>query len=360
MTIATQIGNAPQMSEDPLLQSGMVAPAQAPAGQQESSNPETQPFDAELQALLSTLAGASVDEPVSTASVAQAMPAAEADSGEQGLEQAEALLGLLSAQQQQQVQALQVTPASAGRASAPGEMLGQAEMIARHASTVPSQQVPETAQPNPAQALPAPPRSDTAGSPPALRAEAPLVLGVGEIQGSLESLHASAAARPITDSAPMHAASSTTAPASTVAERLVRLEGNDAQRGEQMLQALRNNVQLQLQQNQQVATIRLDPPELGSLEIQVTQESGKISVQISAAQADTLRLLQQTSDRLRHELLTQQFVQVNVQVGGDGRSGQQSRQNQEGSSEVMVRGNPLNDSGDASSRTAPRDVLATV
>ncbi|SIR17777.1 flagellar hook-length control protein FliK [Pseudomonas flexibilis] len=127
-----------------------------------------------------------------------------------------------------------------------------------------------------------------------------------------------------------------------------------------MMQALRNSVQLQVQQNQQVATIRLDPPELGSLEIQVSQESGRISIQISAAQADTLRLLQQTSDRLRHELLNQQFVQVSVQVGGEGHSGQQSRQNQGGSGEALVRGNPLQDIGDASSHAAPRDVLATV
>ena len=231
-------------------------------------------------------------------------------------------------------------------------MLAQADMLARQAAGA------AEAQPLPAQLQPQP-RPDTAGPFAATRAEAPMPLGSGESQAVLETLPAIAAARSLGDTAPASGGASTGSPAAAVAERLVRLEGNDAQRGEQMLQALRQNVQLQVQQSQQVATIRLDPPELGSLEIQVSQESGKISVQINAAQADTLRLLQQTSDRLRHELLTQQFVQVNVQVGGDGRSGQQSRQDQGGSSEVLVRGNPLNDSGQAS-RTAPRDVLATV
>ena len=354
MTTATQLGNAQPMPENPLLQQGAtVAAAQSPAasaGRQEGATPEALPFDAELQALLSSLTNLSADQPAPA--TATQMPPIETVSPDQGPEQAEALLGLLAAQQQQQVQAQQMPQAPVSRASAPGEMLAQADMLARQAAGA------AEAQPLPAQLQPQP-RPDTAGPFAATRAEAPMVLGSGESQAPLESLSAVSAARPLADVAPASGGASTSASAGAVAERLVRLEGNDAQRGEQMLQALRQNVQLQIQQSQQVATIRLDPPELGSLEIQVSQESGKISVQINAAQADTLRLLQQTSDRLRHELLTQQFVQVNVQVGGDGRSGQQSRQDQGGSSEVLVRGNPLNDSGQAS-RTAPRDVLATV
>lgn len=348
------------MPENPLLQQGAaVAPATAQtpsANSLESATAEGLPFDAELQALLASLTNPSADQPA-PASAAQAMVPAESVSLDQGPEQAEALLGLLAAQQQQQVQAQQ---APAGRASAAGETLVQADMLARQGAGAAVAR--EGAE---AQSLPAHPQSqsqprpDTAGVLAATRPEAPMGLGGGESQAALESLPAVTAARPLADVAPAGGGVSTRAPADAVAERLVRLEGNDAQRGEQMLQALRQNVQLQIQQSQQVATIRLDPPELGSLEIQVSQESGKISVQINAAQADTLRLLQQTSDRLRHELLTQQFVQVNVQVGGDGRSGQQSRQDQGGSSEALVRGNPLQDSGQAS-RTAPRDVLATV
>ena len=78
--------------------------------------------------------------------------------------------------------------------------------------------------------------------------------------------------------------------------------------GEQMLHALREHVEVQLQQRQQSASIRLDPPELGSLEIHLSHESGRLTVQLSAANADVARLLQQTSDRLRQELVAQQFV----------------------------------------------------
>ena len=113
-------------------------------------------------------------------------------------------------------------------------------------------------------------------------------------------------------------------PASSVApgaERLLKLQAPEAKWGEQMLHALREHVEVQLQQRQQSASIRLDPPELGSLEIHLSHESGRLTVQLSAANADVARLLQQTSDRLRQELVAQQFVQVNVQVGADGRSG---------------------------------------
>ena len=359
MTTTTQLGNAQPMPENPLLQQATtVAPAPAPAasaGQQEGVTPEALPFDAELQALLSSLTSLPTDQPAPA--TATQTPPVDTASPDQGLEQAEALLGLLTAQQQQQVQAQQMPQAPAGRASAPGEMLAQAEVLARQAAGAAVAREVVEAQPLPAQPQP---RSDTAGPFAATRPEALMVLGSGESQAPLELLPAVTAARPLSDAAPASGGTSTSAPTGAVAERMVRLEGNDAQRGEQMMQALRNSVQLQVQQNQQVATIRLDPPELGSLEIQVSQESGRISIQISAAQADTLRLLQQTSDRLRHELLNQQFVQVSVQVGGEGHSGQQSRQNQGGSGEALVRGNPLQDSGDASSHAAPRDVLATV
>lgn len=63
------------------------------------------------------------------------------------------------------------------------------------------------------------------------------------------------------------------------------------------------------------------------MEIMLSHESGRLNVHLSAANADVARLLQQTSDRLRHELVGQHFVQVNVQVGADS-GGQQGQQRQ--------------------------------
>ena len=99
-----------------------------------------------------------------------------------------------------------------------------------------------------------------------------------------------------------------------VLERGLKLDTPQARWGEQMLHALRETVEVQVQQRFQQATIRLDPPELGSLEIYVSHESGRLSVHISAAQADVARLLASTSERLRQELVEHNSLQVQVQV----------------------------------------------
>ena len=105
-------------------------------------------------------------------------------------------------------------------------------------------------------------------------------------------------------------------------ERTLKLQGPETKWGEQLLQALRNNIELQIQQRVQNTTIRLDPPELGMMEIVLTHEQGRLNVQISAQHGDVVRLLQQTSDRLRHELVAQNFTQVDVEISG-GQSGHQ-------------------------------------
>ncbi|MBA1274844.1 flagellar hook-length control protein FliK [Stutzerimonas azotifigens] len=146
-------------------------------------------------------------------------------------------------------------------------------------------------------------------------------------------------------------------------ERLLRLEAPQAKWGEQMLQALRDNVEMQLQQRVQSATIRLDPPELGSMEIFLSHESGRLTVQISATNGDVARLLQQTSDRLRHELVGQNFTQVNVQVGADGQSGRgqgQGRQSQLPADEPQIVGNFATAPAADDARGSRSDVLVTV
>lgn len=149
------------------------------------------------------------------------------------------------------------------------------------------------------------------------------------------------------------------------AERLLKLQAPEAKWGEQMLHALREHVEVQLQQRQQSATIRLDPPELGSMEIHLSHDAGRLTVQLSAAHADVARLLQQTSDRLRQELVAQHFVQVNVQVGADGQSGRQGQPRQpENGENVLAAANHASGTASApdSRRSAGRasDVLVTV
>lgn len=143
-----------------------------------------------------------------------------------------------------------------------------------------------------------------------------------------------------------------------------KFEGPEAKWGEQMLHALRNQVELQLQQRTQSATIRLDPPELGSMEIFLSHESGRLTVQISAAQTDVAKMLQQSSERLRQELTQQNFVQVNVQVGGgsDNQREQHARQtaNLQFGSESISDNQLGDDATDAQLTARNQDVLITV
>ncbi|MBL4280136.1 flagellar hook-length control protein FliK [Vibrio fluvialis] len=104
----------------------------------------------------------------------------------------------------------------------------------------------------------------------------------------------------------------------------VRIDTQAGKWGEQMLQVLHDRVTLQAQQNLQEAKIRLDPPDLGKLDLVVRVEGDRLSVQLNANAAATREALMQVSDRLRAELQSQNFVHVDVNVGSDQGSQRQS------------------------------------
>ncbi|WP_052118327.1 flagellar hook-length control protein FliK [Erwinia oleae] len=100
---------------------------------------------------------------------------------------------------------------------------------------------------------------------------------------------------------------------------------------EALKKALGERLEMQIDQRSQKATIRLDPPQLGKLDISIHYESGKLQVQIQAAQPEITRLLQQISSEMRASLSEQHHVQVNVQVStqsGDSRQPQQQQRHQ--------------------------------
>ncbi|MBJ9329354.1 flagellar hook-length control protein FliK [Citrobacter amalonaticus] len=96
--------------------------------------------------------------------------------------------------------------------------------------------------------------------------------------------------------------------------------------GEKLTVLLKERIHFQLGQQQQVSTIRLDPPSLGKLEIAIQLDAGKLTVHIGANQSDVCRSLQQFSEDLRQHLTAQNFMEVNVQVSSEGQSQQQQQQ----------------------------------
>lgn len=106
----------------------------------------------------------------------------------------------------------------------------------------------------------------------------------------------------------------------------VKVDTSAGKWGEQMMQVLHDRVTLQAQQSVQEAKIRLDPPDLGKLDLLVRVEGDRLSVQINANTAATREALMQVSERLRTELQEQNFVHVDVNVGAD--QGQDRHQQQ--------------------------------
>lgn len=101
----------------------------------------------------------------------------------------------------------------------------------------------------------------------------------------------------------------------------VKLEGGEDRLAQQLHAALGERLQVQVKNQIQHATIRLDPPDMGKIDISLQIENGRMQVHINASQGEVYRALQQVSNELRQSLTEQNFVQVNVQVSSQ--SGQQ-------------------------------------
>ncbi|WP_275629920.1 flagellar hook-length control protein FliK [Pseudomonas sp. 273] len=219
---------------------------------------------------------------------------------------------------------------------------------------------PAQGQPLPSLALPA----KTEEAPPAKAATAAdelLHSQLDKLAGQVPS-----PAAPAPPNAPAVVNDAQPLAASHMPERQLSLQAPAERWGEQLLNALRDNVELQLRHNQQSAAIRLDPPELGRLEIYLSRDNAGLTVQIHAAQGDVARLLQQGAERLRQDIAGASQQPVEVQVS-DGRAGQQQAQQQQ-----ARQGRPASWLDDAPTGAAaeqgtaadaglrPRDVLVTV
>ncbi|MDK9607025.1 flagellar hook-length control protein FliK [Lelliottia wanjuensis] len=107
----------------------------------------------------------------------------------------------------------------------------------------------------------------------------------------------------------------------------VKLDADETKWAQQLHSALNDRLQIQVKNQVQHATIRLDPPEMGKVDISLQIENGRMQVHISASNSETVRALQQISNELRQSLTEQNFVQVNVQVSAQ--SGQQQGRGQQ-------------------------------
>jgi flagellar hook-length control protein FliK len=105
----------------------------------------------------------------------------------------------------------------------------------------------------------------------------------------------------------------------------VAVKPNTPQWGKELAGVLGDRLNMQINQNVKEATIRLDPPEMGRLDLSVRMDGDKISVTIGSNNPQIREMLSQHMERLRLDL-AQQNGQVDVQVshGNESKKGSNS------------------------------------
>ncbi|WP_164963666.1 flagellar hook-length control protein FliK [Rubrivivax sp. JA1026] len=167
-------------------------------------------------------------------------------------------------------------------------------------------------------ATPAQPATPAEVAVPAAQTEAQVPEAVRAVPAAL-----AAELAPADDLAPAASAAAElppsvrTPPAADAAPALKLPAARDAW-NQPLVQALGDRLRLQLGQGVEQATIRLDPPELGSIEIVVRREAGVVHVQLSASHPDVQRQLQQLGEPLRQELAQRQGAEASVEVARHG------------------------------------------
>lgn len=109
----------------------------------------------------------------------------------------------------------------------------------------------------------------------------------------------------------------------------VRLSDNQSQWGQQLVSLLQDKVELQVNQQVKQAHIRLDPPELGRLELTVKLDGDRLNVQLNVTNPAVRDAMIQSMERLRMSLAPHHAGGVEVNVGQGGEQGQHELWQQE-------------------------------
>jgi flagellar hook-length control protein FliK len=114
--------------------------------------------------------------------------------------------------------------------------------------------------------------------------------------------------------APGPGALASTPPASVRSADSLVLAGPPTAWRQNLHEALGERLQLQLGRNIDQATIRLEPPMLGRIDIAIRHSGGNLEIHIAASNSDVLRQLNAVSDSLRSDLAGRQYSSVSVNV----------------------------------------------
>lgn len=133
-------------------------------------------------------------------------------------------------------------------------------------------------------------------------------------------------------------------PAATSADTLRLPNGDPSQWRQTLGEALGERIVLQREKGSDQATIRLDPPSMGQIEISIRHEAGALKVSIAATHTEVLNQLRGVGEALRQDLEQKHWGEVSVQVSQSGGPRLSGDGGQEGSG---GRGQPRREPGRA-------------
>ncbi|MES2115078.1 MAG: flagellar hook-length control protein FliK [Pseudomonadota bacterium] len=259
------------------------------------------------------------------------------------------------------VPASQQTPAS-GTGDDAGQAQAQASgRTAADAALARAGQAGQAAPALPPQATPWPPSAAPARSTDSRRSDASPTDGAVRtaLAGAGKDDLIPAVSRSDATPAAVNGSYAPAAPAAPASDS-VKLAGTPEQWQQPLREALGDRLQLQLQRNDEHAVIRLEPPNMGRVEISIRHLGGALQVNLSANNSEVLRQLNSIGDSVRQDLSQRQFSDVAVTVsaapramlaGGDGRGREQ--QDQQGQQEAArTPGRALSDDSDAAATFA--------
>ncbi|USD36248.1 flagellar hook-length control protein FliK [Ferrimonas sp. SCSIO 43195] len=125
------------------------------------------------------------------------------------------------------------------------------------------------------------------------------------------------------------------APVSVWGPMTVTKSGDQALLAREMLAPLGDQIRFNLEQGIKRAEVRLDPPDLGRIELTIRQEGDRISVQLHAANPQVRDALAHGAERLRQEMMQQFDGQVDVDVGQQ-QPGQQQHPSQSWDERILA------------------------
>lgn len=108
--------------------------------------------------------------------------------------------------------------------------------------------------------------------------------------------------------------------AATQGAETIKLNGPAQQWQEPLREALGERLQTQIGRNSEHATIRLDPPMLGRIEISIRHTAGALQVNVTASNSEVLRQLQGIGENMRSDLAQRQYTDVAVTISATPRS----------------------------------------